>query len=136
MRLWEIIKLADEKKLMKGDQFKAINIPFDLILEFDEDDSLVYNTIMGNAAERKAVSLCSGELGTEYVKIETKTEIEYKNVMLCFACGAEFKETDELNYNNIYNCPFCGCSKDNNLSLISQDGRFIIKCNELRKEII
>ena len=134
MRLWEIIKLADEKKLTKGDKFKGIDIPMNLILEFDEDDSLVYNTIMGNAAERKAVSLCSGELGTEYVKIETKTEIEYKNVMLCFACGAEFKETDELNYNNIYNCPFCGCSKDNNLSLISQDGRFIIKCNELRKE--
>ena len=134
MRLWEIVKLADEKKLIKGDQFKAINIPFDLALEFDEDDSLVYNTIMGNTTERKTVSLCSGELCMEYVKIETKTEIEYKNVMLCFACGAEFKETDVLNYNNIYNCPFCGRSKDNNLSLIGQDGRFIIKCNELREE--
>jgi len=134
MRLWEIIKLVDEKKLTKGDQFKAINIPFDLVIEFDEDNSLVYAKIMGNTTKRKAVNLCSGELGAEYVKIETKTEIEYKNIMLCFACGAEFKETDVLNYNNIYNCPFCGRSKDNNLSLINQDGKFIIKCNELREE--
>jgi len=72
MRLWEIIKLADEKKLTKGDQFKAINIPFDLILEFDEDDSLVYKTIMGNTTERKAVSLCSGELGTEFIQMLKK----------------------------------------------------------------
>jgi len=134
MRLWEIVKLADERKLTKGDQFKAINIPFDLVIEFDEDDSLVYAKIMGNTIEKKTVSLCDGEMRTEFIKIETKTEIEYKNVILCFACGAEFKETDVLDYNNIYNCPFCGRSKDNNLSLIGQDGRFIIKCNELREE--
>ena len=55
MRLWEIVKLADEKKLIKGDQFKAINIPFDLILEYDEDDSLVYAKIMGNTIEKKVI---------------------------------------------------------------------------------
>ena len=72
MRLWEIIKLADEKKLTKGDQFKAINIPFDLVLEFDEDDSLVYNTIMGNTTERKAVSLCDGEMRTEFIQLSKR----------------------------------------------------------------
>jgi len=77
MRLWEIIKLADEKKLTKGEKFKAINIPFDLVLEYDEDDSLVYNTIMGNTTERKAVSLCSGELGTEFMQILKKGLREY-----------------------------------------------------------
>jgi len=87
---------------------------------------------MGNTTERKVVNLCSGELGTEYVKIETKTEIEYKNVMLCFACGAEFKETDIINYGNINNCPFCGCSKEDNLSLISVDNKILIVCNELK----
>ena len=133
MRLWEIIKLADERKLTKGDKFKAINIPIDLILEYDEDDSLVYNTIMGNTTERKLVGLCSGEINTEYIKIENNFK-NGNNKILCFACGVEFKETDVLNYNNIYNCPFCGRSKDNNLSLIGQDGRFIIKCNELREE--
>ena len=58
----------------------------------------------------------------------------YENIILYFACGAEFKETNILNYNNINNCPFCGRSKDNNLSLISHDGRFIIKCNEMKEE--
>ena len=52
----------------------------------------------------------------------------------CIKQGKEFKETEFINYNNIYNCPFCGRSKDNNLSLINQDGKFIIKCNELREE--
>ena len=91
MRLWEIIKLADEKKLTKGDKFKAIDIPMNLILEYDEDDSLVYNSIMGNTTERKAVSLCSGEIDTEYIKINNNYEKD-KNKILCFACGAEFKE--------------------------------------------
>ena len=68
MRLWEIIKLADEKKLTEGDQFKAINIPFDLVLEFDEDDSLVYARIMGNTTERKTVS-CSGEMRIEFIQL-------------------------------------------------------------------
>jgi len=68
MRLWEIIKLIDEKKLIKGDQFKAINIPFDLVLEFDEDDSLVYARIMGNTTERKTVS-CSGEMRIEFIQL-------------------------------------------------------------------
>jgi len=68
MRLWEIIKLADEKKLTEGDQFKAINIPFDLVIEFDEDDSLVYAKIMGNTTERKTVS-CSGEMRTEFIQL-------------------------------------------------------------------
>ena len=69
MRLWEIVKLADERKLTKGDQFKAINIPFDLVIEFDEDDSLVYAKIMGNTIERKTVSLCDGEMRTEFIQL-------------------------------------------------------------------
>ena len=132
MRLWEIIKLADEKKLTKGDKFKAIDIPIDLILEFDEDDSLVYNTIMGNTTERKLVSLCSGEISTEYTKIDNNFE-KGNNKILCFACGAEFKETEIINYSNIYNCPFCGRSKVDNLSLVSLDDEMLIPCLELRR---
>jgi len=75
MRLWEIIKLADEKKLTKGDQFKAINIPFDLVIEFDEDD-LVYAKIMGNITERETVS-CSGEMRTEFIQLLKRGLREY-----------------------------------------------------------
>ena len=132
MRLWEIIKLADERKLTKGDKCKAINIPIDLILEYDEDDSLVYNTIMGNTTERKLVGLCSGEINTEYIKIDNNFE-KGNNKILCFACGAEFKETEFINYSNIKNCPFCGCSKVNNLSLISLNDEMLIPCLELRR---
>jgi len=131
MRLWEIIKLADEKKLTKGDKFKGIDIPMNLILEFDEDDSLVYNTIMGNTTERELVSLCSDEISTEYIKIDNFEKCN--NKILCFACGAEFKETEFINFNNIYNCPFCGCSKLDNLSLISLDGEILIPCLELKR---
>jgi len=76
MRLWEIIKLADEKKLTKGDQFKAINIPLDLVLEYDEDDSLVYAKIMGNTTERKTVS-CRGEMRTEFIQLLKRSLREY-----------------------------------------------------------
>jgi len=74
MRLWEIIKLADEGKLKEGDQFKAINIPFDMIIEFDGCDSLVYASIFSNTTDRKTVTLCDGEINAEYIKVE----IDYK----------------------------------------------------------
>ena len=57
--------------------------------------------------------------------------LENKNTITCFSCGNVFKETDIINYDNIKNCPFCGCSKEDNLSLISVDSKILIVCNEL-----
>ena len=95
MRLWEIIKLADEKKLTEGDQFKAINIPFDLVIEFDEDDSLVYAKIMGNTIERKTVSLCDGEMRTEFIQLLKRGLREFDMIKeLTINIGLKAKRSD------------------------------------------
>jgi len=70
MRLWEIIKLADEKELKNGDKFEGINGFITLIIEY-EDGRLLYNKIMGDTHSRDTVSLCD-EMTLEYVEINTK----------------------------------------------------------------
>lgn len=67
--LWEILKEIKENKLQVGSKFKAKDIPIELILEYDGSE-LVYNNIMGNTTTRDIVKLCSGEISTNYVKIE------------------------------------------------------------------
>lgn len=68
MKLWEIVKLATEGKLEKGDKFKGLELPLLLIIEFD-GDSLIYNTIMDDTTSKNTVTLCSGELDADFVKI-------------------------------------------------------------------
>jgi len=68
MKLWEILKFIYENKLNKGDQFEAIGLPFEMIIEYDGND-LVYANIMGNTIKRDTVSLCSGEMSVIFKMI-------------------------------------------------------------------
>jgi len=93
MRLWEIIKLADEGKLTKGEQFKAINIPIDLIIEYDGND-LVYAKIMSDTVERETVS-CSGEIRTEFIQLLRKGLREFDMIKeLTINTGLKAKRSD------------------------------------------
>ena len=48
------------------------------------------------------------------------------NKISCVSCGKEFHETEEVNYNNIHNCPFCGGKKETNLTLSNDKNEVII----------
>lgn len=69
MKLWEILKDVVEGKVEKGARFKGLNLPISLELEFDGCD-LVYSNLMGDVETRDTVSLCSGEIATDYIKLE------------------------------------------------------------------
>jgi len=69
MKLWEIVKLVSEEKMLcQGYKWKGINIPINLIIEFD-NGSLVYYTLMSDTTSRDPVSLCNGEINTEFERI-------------------------------------------------------------------
>lgn len=74
MRLWEIVKMADEGSLKEGDKFIGVSIPLvnplpiKLIIEYD-GYGLIYNTIMSDTTSKDNVTLCGGEIRTEYAKL-------------------------------------------------------------------
>lgn len=110
-KIWEILKMKDEGVLNKGDKFKAKNIPFECIIEFDGCNFVYYN-LMGNTLSRDTVSLCGGELTCNYEKVEI-----YCFKFYCPSCGRkhEFELSSDNNDKEIK--MLCDCSKTIHLKL-------------------
>ena len=129
MKLWEIIKGINEDKYIDGDKFVAKNLLVTMILEC-EGQSLIYNNIMEDTISRNVVTLCSGEISVDYLKmekpyiIETETKIietykynpNYGDGRIC-VCGHEYYkhfhpyEDMQTVKMRAINCRHCGCDK-------------------------
>ncbi|EQC1535503.1 hypothetical protein ACY1J9_001334 [Clostridium botulinum] len=115
----DIIKLIRIGKIEKGDKFKAIETPCNLIIEYDGND-LVYNTIMGNKSDRDTVILSKVEINTKFIKLpdEQKNNVNCEIEEFepyCINCGND-DFPDNFNYENHYAngykyiCKDCGDS--------------------------
>ena len=64
-RLWELLYMVDKGFVVNGDMFKAINIPINMIIKY-EDGQFIYEDCMGNKG--KTVSLCS-EMECDWIEL-------------------------------------------------------------------
>jgi len=65
MKMWRIAEFADEGKFNQGDLLIAINLPINLIIEYN-NGGFVYHTLMSDTTSRKPVVLDLEDMETEF----------------------------------------------------------------------
>ena len=119
MKLWEILKMIDDKEIEDGTLFIGQNIPLTLVIKY-ENEELIYEQIM-NDKSKGNVTLCSGELSTDYKMIKPELLPIYHHETISIVNGIGCFKDDFIDSIYVYTN-----NNENQYEIVPIDGKFAV----------